>query len=69
MRCVNFQVCRKRTGGYQKKICWKRWRMCGECAVIYHPEAYSESYVRKTRTRIRTLGVRNIKEQSELVKN
>jgi len=54
MKCVNFNICRRRTGSHQKKICWVKWRMCGECAVIYHPEAYTKTYVKRTRTKIRT---------------
>jgi len=28
--------------------------MCGECAVIYHPDAYTKTYVKKIRAKIRT---------------
>jgi len=68
MRCVNWNVCRRRTGSAQKKICWKKWRMCGECAVIYHPEAYSKAYIKKIRSKILMEGKRKIHEHSKVLR-
>lgn len=53
MRCVNFDKCRNGTGGSQKKKCWIKWRMCGQCAIQYHPEEYSDMYVQRVLTQMR----------------
>jgi hypothetical protein len=29
------------------------WQLCGDCAVIEHPEAYLETYVKKTITKLK----------------
>ena len=53
MKCVNYNQCGNRTGASQRKICWKEWRMCGDCAIRFHPEAYSDMYIRRALTRMR----------------
>ena len=50
--CKNYKICRNRTGAPQRKMCWRMWRLCGDCAVIEHPEAYQETYVKKTISKI-----------------
>jgi len=59
MRCVNYAICHNRQNSAQRKICWVKYRMCGDCGAIYHPEAYEPFYVKKTLTRIRNIGKRN----------
>ena len=68
MRCVHWKICGNRTGSAQKKICWKRWRMCGECAVIYHPNAYSKTYVRKIRSKLKAEGKRRLNESCKMLR-
>jgi len=46
MRCINYHICHNRVGASQKKKCWTKWRMCGVCAVLNHPEEYSPMYVK-----------------------
>jgi len=53
MKCVNYNRCGNRTGASQHKICWVNWRMCGECAVKYHPEAYSSMYIQRVLTQVK----------------
>jgi len=60
MRCVKWHICGKRVGSHQKKLCWRKWRMCGECAVIYHPSYYSKTYIKKIRSIIKNQGKRKI---------
>ena len=50
--CVNWEVCHNRVGSAQKKKCWRKWRMCGICAVLYHPEEYNSTYVKHIMTLI-----------------
>jgi hypothetical protein len=52
MKCVNWKKCHNKAGSAQHKLCWKKWRMCGECAVLEHPEAYKPSYVKQMHTRL-----------------
>jgi len=59
MRCVNWDICRHRQNSAQKKKCWVKWRMCGDCAAIYHQEEYPESYIKKKITMIKNIGKRN----------
>ena len=42
--------------------------MCGECAVIYHPEAYSKAYIKKIRSKILMEGKRKIHEHSKVLR-
>ena len=48
--CKNYNQCHNRTPGPQKKKCWRLWQLCGICAVIEHPEAYTPQYVLTTLT-------------------
>lgn len=58
MKCRNWKKCRNKTGGGQKhKQCWREWQLCGECAVIEHPESYHPNYVKQMHTRMKTKGV------------
>lgn len=42
MRCKNCPRTTKQNQLRRAK-CWKKWGLCGECAVKLHPEEYSES--------------------------
>ena len=53
MKCVKYNKCGNRTSASQHKKCWKKWRMCGECAIQYHPEEYSDMYVQRVLTQMR----------------
>ena len=53
MRCVNYDKCGNGTTASQHKKCWKKWRMCGQCAIQYHPEEYSNMYVQRVLTQMR----------------
>jgi hypothetical protein len=55
MRCRNYSKCRNRTD-CPKKMCWRKWMLCGECAVIEHPEGYNSVYVKKIITKMKRKG-------------
>ena len=52
LKCMNWEVCRHSVGSAQKKLCWNKWRLCGICAVLEHPEFYEPRYVRKIKTKL-----------------
>jgi hypothetical protein len=46
--CANYDKgCRNRTSAPNDKICWIKFKKCGNCAAIEHPEVYSKTYVKK----------------------
>jgi hypothetical protein len=55
MRCKNYSKCGNRTDN-PKKICWRKFHLCGECAVIQHPEAYDHVYVKKIISKMKRKG-------------
>ena len=53
LRCKNIKICGNKTRCPQTHMCWRMWQLCGDCAVIEHPEAYLETYVKKTITKLK----------------
>ena len=53
LRCKNYTRCRNITASPQNKLCWRKWQLCGDCAVKEHPEAYSEMYTKKVLSKLR----------------
>ena len=52
--CKNYNSgCRNRTATPHDKKCWRKWRLCGDCAVKEHPKEYSERYVRRVLSKLR----------------
>ena len=45
MRCKN--CLRTSKSSYRKTAkCWKKWQLCGQCAVKLHPEEFSEAQIK-----------------------
>jgi hypothetical protein len=55
MKCLRYAKCGRRTGN-TKKRCWKNWQLCGECAVMEHPEGYDYVYVKKIISKMKAKG-------------
>ena len=59
LMCANYDKgCRNRTSAPNDKLCWIKFKKCGNCAAKEHPEAYSKGYVR------RMLGWKNKRENA-----
>ena len=44
MRCKNCP--RTSKASYRKTAkCWKKWQLCGQCAVKLHPEEFTEAQI------------------------